>query len=128
MDEISKKAKQLVPYMQFQNFEEIFEEMTAGEKGNVAFLLRMELKRLNTPCIRIMDFRNDGDTEEFVFNNIRHFLQKEDIEDFKNLLELYGNIYTNGLQEEVTKNHNQRKKQKRLEWLSPSCYTVCKTA
>lgn len=117
MDEISKKAKQLVPYMQFQNFEEIFEEMTAGEKGNVAFLLRMELKRLNTPCIRIMDFRNDGDTEEFVFNNIRHFLQKEDIEDFKNLLELYGNVYTNGLQEEVTKNHNQRKKQKRLEAL-----------
>ena len=115
MDEISKKAKQLVPYMHFQNFEEIFEEMTADEKGNVAFLLRMELKRLNTPCIRIMDFRNDGDTEEFVFNNIRHFLQKEDIEDFKNLLELYGNIYTNGLQEEVTKNHNQRKKQKRLE-------------
>ena len=41
MDEISKKAKQLVPYMQFQNFEEIFEEMTAGEKGNVAFLLRI---------------------------------------------------------------------------------------
>lgn len=115
MDIISSKALELVPYLHNPNFKDIFSEMTAGENNNTQFLLRMELKRLCAPSLRIMDFRNDGDTEIFEFKGITHFLQKEDIIDFNTLLEYYSGIYTNGLYEELMRSHIERKKSKQIE-------------
>lgn len=115
MDIISSKALELVPYLHYPNFKDIFSEMTAGQPNNTQFLLRMELKRLCAPSVRIMDFRHDGETSMFEFNGITHFLQKEDIEEFNNLLGYYNGVYTNGLYEELMRSHLERKKLKREE-------------
>ncbi len=115
MDNISGKARELIPYLHNQNFKEIFAEFTSGGPNNAQFLLRMELRRLCSPCLRVIDFRADGDTEMFTYNGISHFLQKDDIEEFNSQLAYYDGVYTKGLYEEIVRSHNERKKQKRNE-------------
>lgn len=115
MDIIKEKAQELVPYLRYPNFQEIFDEMTAVESRSTQFLLRMEIKRLTSPCVRIMDFRNDGKAIEFPFAGITHFLLRDDIEEFNQLLETFSGKYTNGLYEELVRNHAERKKTKRDE-------------
>ncbi len=119
MDIISSKALELIPYLKYPNFNEILSQVTNEiDIANSEFLIRMELKRLCSPSVRIIDFRADGDTELFEYNGITHFLQKDDIEDFKRLLDLYSGVYSNGLYEELMRNHSERKKLKREDQTS----------
>ncbi len=72
----------------------------------------MEIKRLLGSCVRIIDFRKDGNCKEFVYNNIKHFLNLEDIEVFNKQLEIYKGKYTVGLYEAVVNNHTAKKQQR----------------
>ncbi len=116
MDIIASKAIELIPCLRYPNFAEILEEAANDlAVGNAQFLLRMEIKRLCSKSVRIIDFRNDGDAQVFAYKGITHFLQKEDLEDFKKSIELYEGIYTVGTYEEVVRNHNERKRIKNEE-------------
>jgi len=115
MDNVRNRARELIPYMNTPNFKEVFAEIVSEAGGNADFLLKMELRRLSAPCLRVMDFRNDGDCEIFTYNGVSHFLQKEDVEDFMSLVTYYGGVYTKGVYEELLRNHNERKKAKRME-------------
>lgn len=116
MDIVASKALELIPYLRYPNFSDILTDATSEmESSNSEFLIRMELKRLCTDSVRIIDFRSDGDTEIFEYKGIIHFLQKEDIEDFNRLLDLYDGIYSVGLYEEIVRNHQERKKLKQEE-------------
>ena len=108
MDLIAQKALELVPFLNYPNFDEIKEDLLLSDASINAFLLSMELKRLCAPSIRIIDFRSDGDCVEFIYSGIRHFLQAADIEEFKQLLEQYHGVYSNGLYEELLRHHSER--------------------
>ncbi|MGN1392433.1 MAG: PilZ domain-containing protein [Succinivibrionaceae bacterium] len=112
MDEIQKKARYFLPFYRYPNFNEIFEELLSVESSSRQFLLRMEIKRLTSPCVRVMDFRKDGNATVFKYNNIVHYLLPSDIDEFKNLLPVYRNTYTIGLYEDLMQKHQERKKSK----------------
>lgn len=120
MDLIAQKALELVPFLNYPNFDEIKEDLLLSDASINAFLLSMELKRLCAPSIRIIDFRSDGDCVEFIYSGIRHFLQAADIEEFKQLLEQYHGVYSNGLYEELLRHHAERKKNKQQEAPTPN--------
>ena len=115
MDNVRNRARELIPYLNTPAFKEVFAEIVSEAGGNADFLLKMELRRLCAPCLRVMDFRNDGDCEIFTFSGTSHFLQKEDIEEFRSLAACYGGVYTKGVYEEVMRSHNERKKIRRQE-------------
>lgn len=118
MDRVAQKARDLIPYLNAPNFKEIKEEVLQTDTSINAFLLNMELRRLCAPSVRIIDFRRDGPCVEFCYGNIKHFLLAEDVEEFKQLLDMYNGVYSNGLYEELVRNHNARKRLKNEEAIS----------
>ena len=51
---------QLQPLYAEPDFDVLFERLTLNETKSTRFLLKMELNRLWSPCIRIMDMRSRG--------------------------------------------------------------------
>ncbi|QBG35450.1 PilZ domain-containing protein [Litorilituus sediminis] len=72
-----------------------------------SFLLKMELKRLASPCTRSIDLRGlvDGDCQIFDYQGQKHFLDEVAISVFNDNVEVYGG-YTFGVYEAVKNTEN----------------------
>ncbi len=92
---------QLIPLLAEPDFDELFARLTQAESTNTRFLLKMELKRRASPCIRILDMRARYPSIPYVFAGIQHFMSQDDIEVFQTQLRLYQGRYTMGVYEAV---------------------------
>lgn len=103
--------EQLLPLLPDPDFDEIFNRMTHDESNNTRFLLKMELKRKASPCIRSIDLRARRNAMPYVYKGIQHFMPPEDIEVFENALKIYQGNYTLGVYETVLESQKQRLQQ-----------------
>ncbi|TYK65945.1 PilZ domain-containing protein [Colwellia echini] len=85
-----------------RNFEVRYNSATEHLSKNERFLLKMELKRLASPCTRAIDLRGlvKGDCQFFDFQGQSHFLDDVAIAAFKESASIYGG-YTLGVYEDV---------------------------
>lgn len=103
---------QLIPYFGEQDFDAVFQKLTAGESANSKFLIKMELNRRSKPCTRIIDFRNSNpNTQKYTVAGIDLYLTPEDYEIFTNEQRIYHGEYTIGVYEKVIDSHKDRKKE-----------------
>lgn len=107
--------EQLKPMMMEPNFDEIFSKLTAKESNSTRFLLKMEVSRLASPCLRLIDLRDKSDSpcSEVIFGEQRHFLDEAARQDFETALALYRNHYTMGVYEHVMNMHQERRRRQR---------------
>ncbi|QTE96069.1 PilZ domain-containing protein [Shewanella algae] len=110
-DHHSALIEQLKPLMMEPDFSEIFLQLTAEESNSTRFLLKMEIQRLASPCLRIIDLRDKSELpcQEYRFADQRHFLDDPAKEAFDAALALYRNQYTMGVYEQVMEAHRQRR-------------------
>lgn len=89
------------------DFENNFAKLTENINKNERFLLKMELKRLAQPCIRLIDLRGlvDGECYVYEHDNRQHFLDNLAIKVFEENIKAYGS-YTFGVYEAVTNTDN----------------------
>lgn len=100
---------QLQPLYAEPDFDVLFERLTLNETKSTRFLLKMELNRLWSPCIRIMDMRSRGyPCTAIMHQGIQHFLGENDRETFENALANYKDRYTIGVYETVIANATPR--------------------
>ncbi|WP_299787061.1 PilZ domain-containing protein [uncultured Shewanella sp.] len=111
LDEHSALIEQLKPLLMEPNFQDLFQQLTAGESNSTRFLLKMELNRISSPCNRIIDLRDKSELpcEEVLHNNQRHYLDGPAKESFMQSMALYRDQYTLGVYEQVIEEHKQRK-------------------
>ena len=102
--------EQLLPLLEEPDFDNIFSRLTQGESNNTRFLLKMELKRLSTPCVRSVDLRARHSAIPFAHSGIQHFMTQEDIEVFHAALTTYHGKYTLGVYEAVMSAQKERLK------------------
>ena len=110
--------EQLQPLFVEPDFDTLFNRLTEGESKSARFLLKMELNRLWSPCIRIMDMRSKGYPCQIVqYGGIQHYLGEYDNKIFQEALQRYQQRYTTGVYETVIANakpqHNQANEAKR---------------
>jgi hypothetical protein len=97
--------EQLQPLFVDPDFDTLFERLTEGESKSARFLLKMELNRIWSPCIRIMDMRSKGYPCQMVqYGGIQHYLGEHDQTIFQHALALYQQRYTTGVYETVMAN------------------------
>jgi hypothetical protein len=89
------------------DFEARFTVATKKLSKNERFLLKMELKRLASPCTRLIDLRGhvDGDCQSFEHQGKNHFLDDIAIKTFEQAILKYGE-YTFGVYELVMNTEN----------------------
>ncbi|MCG9697319.1 PilZ domain-containing protein [Shewanella sp. Isolate11] len=111
LEQHSALIEQLKPLLMEDNFQELFEHLTAQESNSTRFLLKMELKRLSTPCTRIIDLRDKSELPcEMVKHGTQsHFLDPHAKNSFIEALALYQNQYTLGVYEHVFIRHKNRR-------------------
>ena len=93
---------QLVPLLKEPDFDELFGRFIKKEPKQIQFLVKMELKRLAEPCIRLIDCRpRAGDDCEMVrAGTVTHYLDGHTREIYDKELKLYG-LYCMGVYEAV---------------------------
>lgn len=89
------------------DFEARFSDVAKDIPQTKRFLLKMELKRLAAPCIRLIDLRGcvDGECKTFEHENRIHFLDSVARSVFNDAFSRYG-AYTLGVYEEVQNTEN----------------------
>jgi hypothetical protein len=89
------------------NFDARFSASSQSLSKTEKFLLKMELKRLSTPCTRLIDLRGlvDGECIAYEYAGGAHFLDDIAIKTFKENLIFYGD-YTFGVYEAVRNTEN----------------------
>jgi len=90
-----------------KNFETLFTEKCSHIPKTERFLLKMELKRLEGLCTRLIDLRGhvDGECQIFEHDGRSHYLDSIAIKVFEENIKLYGS-YTFGVYEAVTNTEN----------------------
>lgn len=88
-------------------FDAKFASATSKLAKTETFLLKMELKRLASPCTRAIDLRGlvDGDCQVFKYQEQSHFLDEIAINTFNENVDIYGG-YTFGVYEAVQNTKN----------------------
>ncbi|WP_286262957.1 PilZ domain-containing protein [Thalassotalea atypica] len=89
------------------DFEARFAESTKNIPKTERFLLKMELKRLASPCTRLIDLRGlvEGDCDTYEHEERTHFLDPIAIKVFEENVAAYGS-YTFGVYESVNNTEN----------------------
>jgi hypothetical protein len=89
------------------DFDTKFPESTKNLSVTESFLLKMELKRLASPCLRSIDLRGlvDGNCRAYEYQGNNHFLDDIAIKTFHENIKLYG-AYTFGVYEAVKNTKN----------------------
>jgi hypothetical protein len=105
------KYKKIIDYFRGKvankDFEAKFTAKSAHIPKTERFLLKMELKRLSSPCTRLVDLRGlvDGECRAFEHDKRTHFLDDVAIKVFNENVAKYGN-YSMGVYEEITNTKN----------------------
>lgn len=102
--------EQLTPLLMEPDFHALFEQLTAEESNSTRFLLKMELNRLASCCIRVIDLRNktELECEIFEFGSQTHYIDQPTKASFLAALALYREQYTLGVYEQVIAAHKAR--------------------
>ncbi|MCV2883235.1 PilZ domain-containing protein [Aestuariibacter sp. AA17] len=102
LEEYQHIIEQLKPMISEPEFNQALNQQAAGLSKSKRFLIKMELKRLARPCIRVIDLRGqvEGEIREFEYAGIRHFLDDAAIEIFERQVRSFGD-YTIGVYESV---------------------------
>lgn len=89
------------------DFEASFAQRTGSLTKTDRFLLKMELKRLATPCTRLVDLRGhvDGECKPYEDDGRVHYLDDMAIKVYQDTVEAYG-AYTFGVYEAVMNTEN----------------------
>lgn len=101
---------ELVAIRNEEDFNTLFDNILFGESNSDKFLIKMELKRLATPCKRIIDLRDKVKDKCHLFEQqgIKHYLTTEAIDILQENIKLY-NQYTLGVFEAVHQFIEQQK-------------------
>ncbi|MCY7295912.1 PilZ domain-containing protein [Alteromonas sp. a30] len=117
LEKYSSIIEKLKPFVNEPDFNKILNQLASNIPNHKRFLIKMELKRLARPCVRVIDLRGRvaGECEIFEYDNITHFLDETAREVFEKEVRIYGE-YTLGVYEAVTTTENnfrvmQRKKE-----------------
>ncbi|MFT6896457.1 MAG: hypothetical protein ACJA13_000859 [Paraglaciecola sp.] len=107
LEQYSDIIEQLKPMINEPEFDQILTQVAASISKQKRFLLKMELKRLARPCIRLIDLRGhvDGKCRKFVYENKEHYLDDMAIDVFERQVRSFGQ-YTIGVYEAVTSTEN----------------------
>ncbi len=91
-------------------FNQVLNQVASHLPRDRRFLLKMELKRLARPCIRVIDLRGkvDGECEVFEHDGRQHFLDSIARETFEQQVRIFGQ-YTLGVYEAVHRTENNLK-------------------
>lgn len=101
--------EQLKPIVNEPEFAEIFAQLTADEDGPTKLQLKMELRRLVTPCNRTIDMRSAViyDCIPVPHNGRIHYLDQRALAIFDNGLALYQGLFTQDTYEQIQRLINQ---------------------
>ncbi|RKF15729.1 PilZ domain-containing protein [Alginatibacterium sediminis] len=101
----------LIPLVNHAEFDKVFSKATSQFSASERFMLKMELKRLCAPCLRVIDLRGkvDGDCFEFNYKGQIHYLDNIALKRFKQLLDVYSHIYSMGIYEALQATENNFK-------------------
>ncbi|GAA0366355.1 PilZ domain-containing protein [Bowmanella denitrificans] len=92
--------EKLVPHVTSPHLDKLLVKLLPQAPKSEIFLLKMELKRLSTPCKRVLDLRERGECRVFNHDGIDHFISAVAIAEFQRLLGVYG-CYTIGVFEAI---------------------------
>ena len=106
-------VQQLLPLSMEPRFDDVFDRLLASESKSSRFLIKMELGRLTSECIRVIDLRGRPNIacEEFITGKQRHYIDKLTKETFNQALAKYKGQYTTGVYEYVIESIKQRRHQ-----------------
>ncbi|MCC2614711.1 PilZ domain-containing protein [Aestuariibacter halophilus] len=99
--------EQLKPMINEPEFNQVLSQVAAHLPRQKRFLIKMELKRLARPCIRLIDLRGQvtGECREYEHEGRVHYLDDTAIEEFERQTRLFGQ-YTIGVYEAVKNTEN----------------------
>ena len=107
LNEYQDLIERLKPMVKEPEFNQVLSQVAGQLSRDRRFLLKMELKRLARPCIRIIDLRNkvDGECRLYHHDGREHYLDDIAIETFEQQVRLFGD-YTLGVYEAVHRTEN----------------------
>ena len=107
LEEYHDIIEALKPMINEPEFNQVLLQVAANVPAQKRFLLKMELKRLARPCIRLIDLRGlvDGKCRIFTHENREHYLDDVAIETYERQVRIFGQ-YTIGVYEAVTNTEN----------------------
>ncbi len=108
--EVLSIAEKLIPVYKTDDFELLLSKVTDGEPPSLKILVKMELKRLMTPCYRSIDLRGrvKGECREYELDGIIHWLDDVAFNTYhKNVRKFNG--YTEGVFEALSNTRNSFK-------------------
>ncbi|WDE01608.1 PilZ domain-containing protein [Thalassomonas actiniarum] len=99
----TKLINALIPITCKNKLESTLISLTPKENKSTRFLIKMELARLKTACVRAIDLRRKTKEacEDYVFADITHYLDQKSVNIFEYLIKQYGGEYTVGVYEAV---------------------------
>lgn len=110
LNEYHDLIERLKPMVKEPEFNQVLSQVASELTRDRRFLLKMELKRLARPCIRIIDLRDkvDGECRLYQHDGRDHYLDDIAIEIFEQQVRLFGE-YTLGVYEAVHRTENNLK-------------------
>lgn len=107
LEEYQHIIEQLKSLVNEPEFNQVLNQIAAHVPKEKRFLIKMELKRLARPCIRLIDLRGqvDGECRLFEYDEKSHYLDDVAIEVFERQVRLFGE-YTIGVYEAVMNTEN----------------------
>ena len=110
ISEYSDLIERLKPMVNEPEFNQVLAQVASNLSRDKRFLLKMELKRLARPCIRVIDLRGkvDGECQLYQHDGRQHYLDDIAIEAFEQQVRIFGE-YTLGVYEAVHRTENNLK-------------------
>ncbi|GEA05773.1 pilus assembly protein PilZ [Alteromonas sp. KUL42] len=110
--------EQLKPMVEEPEFNQVLLQIASDVPKEKRFLIKMEVKRLAKPCMRIIDLRGnvDGKCNKYVHEGRTHYMDDVAIDKFEEQLRVFGR-YTYGVYEAVqnTENNFRLMREKELQ-------------
>jgi hypothetical protein len=99
--------EQLKPMINEPELNQVLSQVANNIPKQKRFLIKMELKRLAKPCLRLIDLRGlvAGDCREYTYQDKIHYLDDTAIDVFERQVRLFGE-YTMGVYEAVKNTEN----------------------
>lgn len=103
--------EQLKSVVNEPDFDKIFRSLTQDEDGPTRFQLKMELRRLASPCLQTVDLRNRvaGKCEPYEFLGRRHYFDDVAKDIFERGLRIYNGVFTQDTYEQILAAENNNR-------------------
>ncbi|NOH66320.1 PilZ domain-containing protein [Vibrio rotiferianus] len=105
--EILSLAERLIPVYGSNDFDFVLGQLTEGEAPSAKILVKMELKRIMTPCTKSIDLRGrvKGECREYILDGIAHWLDDVAFNTYHKNIKRFGG-YTEGVWETLVNTRN----------------------